>query len=73
MSAIVIPRMADKGKGAVVNIGSSSSHGFPMLTVYAATKAYVDALSQNLAVEYADKGEWTTFSSLMHQLSKITD
>lgn len=54
---MLLPRMAEKGKGAIVNIGSASCFGFPLLTVYAATKAYVDSFSKNLAYEYKSKGE----------------
>ena len=56
MSAMILPQMVEKRKGAIVNIGSASCYGFPLLTVYSATKAYVDILSKNLAAEYSDKG-----------------
>lgn len=57
MTSMIIPKMVEKRKGAIVNIGSASCFGFPLLTVYAATKAYVDSFSKNLAAEYDDKGE----------------
>ncbi|XP_067934952.1 very-long-chain 3-oxoacyl-CoA reductase-like isoform X2 [Watersipora subatra] len=56
MTTMILPQMVAKRKGAIVNIGSASCFGFPLLTVYAASKAYVDSFSKNLAVEYADKG-----------------
>lgn len=60
MTTMLLPRMVEKRKGAVINIGSASCFGFPLLTVYAATKAYVDSFSRNLAYEYKDKGEKIT-------------
>ena len=56
MSTMVLPQMVTRRKGAIVNIGSASCYGFPLLSVYAASKAYVDSFSKNLAAEYGDKG-----------------
>ena len=49
--------MVARKRGAIVNIASSSGW-YPMglLTLYSATKAYVDFFSQGLALEYACKG-----------------
>ncbi|KAL5205031.1 hypothetical protein ABZP36_009902 [Zizania latifolia] len=55
----VLPAMAGKGRGAVVNLGSGSSvvlPAFPLYAVYAATKAYIDQLSRCLNVEYKHHG-----------------
>uniref|UniRef100_A0A0E0MF43 B-keto acyl reductase n=1 Tax=Oryza punctata TaxID=4537 RepID=A0A0E0MF43_ORYPU len=55
----VVPAMAAKGRGAVINVGSGSSvvvPAFPLYAVYAATKAYVDQLSRCLYVEYKHHG-----------------
>ncbi|EEE52045.1 hypothetical protein OsJ_33774 [Oryza sativa Japonica Group] len=55
----LVPAMAAKGRGAVVNVGSGSSvvvPAFPLYAVYAATKAYVDQLSRSLHVEYKHHG-----------------
>lgn len=56
MTTMVLDKMVEKKKGAIVNIGSASCFGFPLLTVYAASKAYVDSFSKNLEAEYSDKG-----------------
>lgn len=57
MTKLVLPAMAKRRKGVVVNIGSASSIiPSPLLTVYAATKAYVDKFSEGLDMEYAKKG-----------------
>eukprot|EP00049_Salpingoeca_infusionum_P018478 m.357406 g.357406 ORF g.357406 m.357406 type:complete len:319 (+) comp17821_c0_seq1:106-1062(+) len=55
MTRIVLPDMIKRG-GYIVNV-SSSSGCFPtaLLTVYSATKAYVDYFSQGLCDEYASK------------------
>uniref|UniRef100_A0ACD5U5W0 Uncharacterized protein n=1 Tax=Avena sativa TaxID=4498 RepID=A0ACD5U5W0_AVESA len=55
----VVPAMAAKGRGAVVNVGSGSSvvvPAFPLYAVYAASKAYIDQLSRSLSVEYKHCG-----------------
>ncbi|XP_067934951.1 very-long-chain 3-oxoacyl-CoA reductase-like isoform X1 [Watersipora subatra] len=72
MTTMILPQMVAKRKGAIVNIGSASCFGFPLLTVYAASKAYVDSFSKNLAVEYADKG--VLIQSVMpgHVATKMT-
>ena len=57
ITRIVLPAMADRGKGAVINISSMSCMTpTPLLAVYAASKAYVDCFSANLAMEYEKKG-----------------
>ncbi len=57
MTQLVLPQLVAKGKGAVVNISSSSCmFPAPMLSGYAATKAYVDNFTANLEVEYRAKG-----------------
>ncbi|XP_042495942.1 very-long-chain 3-oxoacyl-CoA reductase 1-like [Macadamia integrifolia] len=50
----VLPGMLGRKRGAIVNIGSGSvtaTPSFPLVSVYAATKAYVHELSRNLHVE----------------------
>ncbi|XP_004928860.2 very-long-chain 3-oxoacyl-CoA reductase [Bombyx mori] len=57
MTRIVLPEMVKREKGVVINIGSASSIiPSPLLTVYAATKAYVDKFSEGLDMEYSKKG-----------------
>jgi len=53
----VMPGMVERKSGAVLNISSSSSmHSCPLLTVYAATKAFVNHFTQDMQVEYKSKG-----------------
>ncbi|TVU15450.1 hypothetical protein EJB05_38971, partial [Eragrostis curvula] len=55
----LLPGMVARGRGAVVNIGSGASAilpSYPLYTIYAATKAYVEQFSRTLYVEYRSKG-----------------
>ncbi|XP_058839442.1 very-long-chain 3-oxoacyl-CoA reductase-like [Topomyia yanbarensis] len=57
MCKIFLPGMVERRKGVVINISSMSAViPAPMLTVYAATKAFVDKFSDDLATEYAKHG-----------------
>lgn len=57
MTRIVLPGMQERKRGAIVNV-SSGSGTLPtaLLTVYSATKGYVDLFSRGLATEVANKG-----------------
>ncbi|KAE8719593.1 Detected protein of confused Function [Hibiscus syriacus] len=55
----VVPIMARKKKGAIVNIGSGSYGGFcsyPLYTIYAASKAYLTMFSRSINLEYKKTG-----------------
>jgi len=57
MSRLVLPQMVERKKGVIVNISSlSGAIPTPLLTVYSATKAYVDFFSRGLQSEYSAKG-----------------
>lgn len=57
MTAIVLPGMIKKKKGIIVNVSSGSGRlPTPLLTVYSATKAYVDFFSRSANIEYSSKG-----------------
>lgn len=57
MTHLVLPGMVKRGKGVVINIGSASSViPSPLLTVYAATKAYVDKFTEGIEMEYSKQG-----------------
>ncbi|XP_061578341.1 very-long-chain 3-oxoacyl-CoA reductase-A-like [Cololabis saira] len=57
MTRLVLPRMADRSSGVVLNISSASGmYPVPLLTVYSATKAFVDFFSRGLQEEYRRQG-----------------
>ncbi|TVU11548.1 hypothetical protein EJB05_45141, partial [Eragrostis curvula] len=59
VTAAVLPGMLERGRGAIVNVGSGSTvavPSFPLYTVYSSTKRYVAKFSRSLYVEYKSKG-----------------
>ena len=52
-----LPKMKEKGKGAVINISSLAAYFFsPYLAEYAATKHYMSAFTVAIAEEYTNCG-----------------
>lgn len=57
MTQMVLPQMLERGTGAIINLSSLSALiPAPLITVYAATKAFVDKFSDDLDVEYNKRG-----------------
>ena len=57
MCQIVLPQMVTRGKGVIVNVSSSTAViPSPLMTVFAATKAYVLKFSRDLHIEYNKYG-----------------
>ncbi|XP_038661997.1 very-long-chain 3-oxoacyl-CoA reductase-A-like [Scyliorhinus canicula] len=57
MTRMVLPAMVERSKGIILNVSSASAlYPVPLLTLYSATKAFVDFFSQALHVEYQSKG-----------------
>jgi len=57
MTRLILPQMVERKKGVVINISSfSGAIPTPLLTVYSATKAYVDFFSRGVQAEYSSKG-----------------
>ncbi|XP_062857357.1 very-long-chain 3-oxoacyl-CoA reductase-A [Trichomycterus rosablanca] len=57
MTRLVLPRMEARAKGVILNISSASGmYPVPLLTVYSATKVFVDFFSRGLQAEYKSKG-----------------
>uniref|UniRef100_A0A7N0USZ0 Uncharacterized protein n=1 Tax=Kalanchoe fedtschenkoi TaxID=63787 RepID=A0A7N0USZ0_KALFE len=55
----VLPSMMRRKRGAIVNIGSASAHvldAYPLVSIYGATKAYVEHFSKSTSVEYKRYG-----------------
>ncbi|XP_017597539.1 PREDICTED: very-long-chain 3-oxoacyl-CoA reductase, partial [Corvus brachyrhynchos] len=57
MTRLVLPSMLERSKGVILNISSATGmYPSPLLTLYSATKAFVDFFSQCLHAEYKSKG-----------------
>ncbi|XP_051885365.1 very-long-chain 3-oxoacyl-CoA reductase-A [Pristis pectinata] len=57
MSAMVLPAMVQRSKGIILNVSSASAlFPVPLLTLYSASKTFVDYFSQALHAEYNRKG-----------------
>ncbi|XP_076166474.1 inactive hydroxysteroid dehydrogenase-like protein 1 [Ptiloglossa arizonensis] len=57
MTRLVIGQMQKRGKGAIVNISSGSElQPLPLMTVYAATKVYINSFSKAIRAEYSRFG-----------------
>lgn len=57
MCRILLPQMVVRGKGVIVNVASMVAVlPSPLLTVFAATKAYIVKFSKDLQIEYAKHG-----------------
>ncbi|GCC18182.1 hydroxysteroid (20-beta) dehydrogenase 2 isoform X1 [Chiloscyllium punctatum] len=57
MTKIVLPQLLKRKKGIVINISSEAgAHPHPLITMYSATKVFVDFFSQALNAEYKPNG-----------------
>uniref|UniRef100_U5ES67 Putative 17 beta-hydroxysteroid dehydrogenase type 3 n=1 Tax=Corethrella appendiculata TaxID=1370023 RepID=U5ES67_9DIPT len=57
MLQLVLPGMVEKNKGVVINISSmSATIPNPMLSIYAASKVFVDKFTEDMATEYSKSG-----------------
>ncbi|XP_066509652.1 very-long-chain 3-oxoacyl-CoA reductase-B-like [Hoplias malabaricus] len=57
MTRLVLPKMLERSKGLILNISSASGmYPVPLLTLYSASKAFVDYFSRGLDAEYRNKG-----------------
>lgn len=57
MTKMILPQMIERNTGAIINISSLSAViPAPLISVYAATKSFVDKFSDDLATEYNKRG-----------------
>lgn len=58
LSRLVLPGMRERRRGAIVNLGSGSGllPSCPLLSVYAASKAYINHFSKSMYDEFAGSG-----------------
>jgi len=57
MTRIILPEMAARGRGLIVNVASAAGlTPTPLLSMYSGTKVFVDFFSRCLNAEYSSKG-----------------
>lgn len=57
MVKIVLPKMESQRRGVIINVSSiAAAYPSPLLSIYAATKVFVDLFSRSVHAEYASKG-----------------
>mmetsp|Transcript_32931 Transcript_32931/g.80029 ORF Transcript_32931/g.80029 Transcript_32931/m.80029 type:complete len:316 (+) Transcript_32931:123-1070(+) len=57
MTRMVLPGMAERKKGAIVNISSASAmYDLPLLAEYSGSKSFIEKFSRALNAEYSSKG-----------------
>jgi 17beta-estradiol 17-dehydrogenase / very-long-chain 3-oxoacyl-CoA reductase len=59
MTYTVLPGMIERGRGCIVNISSGVASAVPaaaLVTVYTASKSFVNSFSKALAIEYRPQG-----------------
>uniref|UniRef100_A0A336LEP1 CSON010487 protein n=1 Tax=Culicoides sonorensis TaxID=179676 RepID=A0A336LEP1_CULSO len=57
MTKMVLPQMLERNTGVIINISSLSAIiPAPLISVYAATKSFVDKFSDDLSTEYKKRG-----------------
>jgi len=75
MTRIVLPQMVERKGGAIINLSSMSGRiPTPMLSVYSASKAYIDYFSKCIAQEYKSSGvvvQSVTPGMVVSNMSKI--
>lgn len=74
MTHIVLPKMVERKRGAVVCISSAASRlaANPLLAQYAAAKAYVDKFAESLNVEYGSVGVHVQVQNPLYVTSKLS-
>lgn len=74
MSRIVLPKMVERNKGAIVNISSGSElQPLPLMTLYAASKAFIKSFSDALRFEYRKHNITVQHLSPMFVNTKMND
>lgn len=57
MTRILLPRMLERKKGLIINISSEAgTRPYPRITLYSATKVFVDFFSRSLNIDYQPRG-----------------
>ena len=53
----ILPGMVNRRSGVIINLSSFLCYGGPLLSVYAASKAFVLQFSRDLQMEYQQSGK----------------
>ncbi|KAI8783593.1 very-long-chain 3-oxoacyl-CoA reductase, partial [Biomphalaria glabrata] len=73
MTELVLPKMVDKKCGYIINVGSSSgTFHVPLLSLYSASKAFIDVFSRCLQQEYSSHGITIQCISPFFVVSKLS-
>lgn len=74
MTRMVLPQMVQRKKGAIVNVSSGSElQPLPLMTVYAASKTFIQSFSNALRFEYRKSGITVQHLSPMFVNTKMND
>jgi len=72
MTYMVLPKMVEKRRGAIVNMSSAASLvPGPLLAAYSGAKRYIEAFSVGLNAEYASKGVHVQFQCPLYVTTKL--
>lgn len=72
MTHMVLPKMVEKKKGAIVNISSAACQvPNPLLAAYSGAKRYIEALSIGLNEEYKSKGVHVQVQTPLYVTTKL--
>lgn len=74
MSRTLLPAMVSRRRGAIVNVSSGSENQpLPLMTVYAATKSYINSFTAAIREEYSNKGIYVQHLSPYFVSTKINN
>ncbi|XP_066439033.1 inactive hydroxysteroid dehydrogenase-like protein 1 [Eleutherodactylus coqui] len=71
---VVLPGMLQRKRGAIINVASSAGCTItPMMTVYAASKAFLEMFTRSLQYEYASQGIFIQSLTPLFVVTKMVD
>ena len=68
----VLPGMVNTKSGVIINLSSFLCHGGPLLSVYAASKAFVRQFSRDLQTEYQESGNFSLIILTFNQRINVS-
>ncbi|KAG9462606.1 hypothetical protein GDO78_013743 [Eleutherodactylus coqui] len=74
MVYVVLPGMLQRKRGAIINVSSAAGcKTIPMMTVYAASKAFLEMFTRSLQYEYASQGIFIQSLTPLFVVTKMVD